>query len=349
MEWIEKALWPSVVLLLQIILILANMWVFKKLKTVHSEGNVVKNSINIFVVLVGTLAFILTLPIENALKGQIVTFLGILVSAGIALSSTTLLGNLFAGIMNQSMNRFRNGDLIKMGEIRGRVVRTGSFHAEIQLEDSNFMTIPNIYIANHPVKLIRKSNTVISTTVSLGYDVPRHTIVDALKEAALVTGLTDPYVYITQLGDFSVSYKIHGFLNDSSKFFSTASQLNAHVMDKLHEQQIEIVSPTFMNQRRADETIFIPKRKPVEKPGDVTESPEELIFDEAIKSEKIEKKKDFLIRVDEHIQKMKEQLKETEDEAKVADLKKRIEHNEQLKAKIEESIKEHKEENNGPA
>ena len=349
MEWIEKAIWPAVILILQVVLILANIWVFKRLKSVRSEGNVVKNSINIFVVLVGTLAFILALDIEPGLKGNIVTFLGILISAGIALSSTTILGNLFAGIMNQSMSRFRNGDLIKMEEIQGRVVKAGSFHTEIQLEDSNFMTIPNLYIANHPVKLIRKSNTVISTTVSLGYDVPRHTIVDALKEAALVTGLTDPYVYITQLGDFSVSYKIHGFLSDSSKFFSTASQLNAHVMDKLHEQNIEIVSPTFMNQRRADETIFIPKRKAVGKPLDATENPEERIFDEAIKSEKIEKKKDFLISVDEHIQKMKEQLKETDDEGKIADLKKRIERNEQLKAKIEESIKEHKQADNGPS
>lgn len=123
------------------------------------------------------------------------------------------------------MNRYRNGDLIKIGDLHGRVTKTNIFHVEIQLEDSNFTSIPNLYIATHPVKLIRKVDSVISTTISLGYDVPRTRIEATLIKAAITTGLTDPYVYITDLGDFSVSYKIHGFLKDSNKYFSTNSLL----------------------------------------------------------------------------------------------------------------------------
>ena len=241
---------PASIIVVLILLLLINSWIFRKIKSIKLYTNILKNSIAAFVLFAGVIVLILSFPIDKALKGQILSFLAIIVSAGIALSSTTVLGNLIAGIMNNSMNRFRNGDLIKIGDLQGRVTKKSIFHTEIQLEDSNFITIPNLYIATNPVKLTRKTNTVISTSVSLGYDVPRTKIEESLKEAAVLTGLKDPYVYIANLGDYSVLYKIHGFLDDSSKYFSTTSLLNAKVIDVLHQKNIEIVSPTFMYQSK---------------------------------------------------------------------------------------------------
>ena len=282
---LETLLGSFAVVMVLVVLLILNSWIFKKIKSIKSYGNVIKNSITTFILFVGILVFILSLPIDKTLKGQILSFLAIIISAGIALSSTTVLGNLIAGIMNNSMNRFRNGDLIKIGDLQGRVTKKSIFHTEIQLEDSNFITIPNLYIATNPVKLTRKTDTVISTSVSLGYDIPRTKIEESLKEAAVSTGLTDPYVYITNLGDYSVLYKIHGFLEDSSKYFSTNSLLNANVMDVLHKKKIEIVSPTFMNQRNANEMTFIPKEILKNEISNDKQLPEDLVFDEAIKSE----------------------------------------------------------------
>lgn len=285
----KSLLEPITIIVIVVFIIIINSWTFKKIKTAKSYGNVLKNSIAISVILIGLLVFIFSFPIDKTLKGQILSFLAIIISAGIALSSTTVLGNLIAGIMNNSMNRFRNGDLIKIGELQGRVTKKSVFHTEIQLEDSNFITIPNLYIAINPVKLTRKTDTVISTSISLGYDIPRTKIEASLKEAAVTTGLTDPYVYITKLGDYSVSYKIHGFLEDSSKYFNTISLLNANVMDVLHKKKIEIVSPTFMNQRNTNEQIFIPNEVVINKKSKASNSPEDLVFHEAIKSEQVEK------------------------------------------------------------
>jgi len=336
----ELLIEPTVVLFVLIILLIFNSWIFKRIKSTTSNGNITKGAISFFLVLIGVLALILVLPIDKALKGQILGFLGIIISAGIALSSTTVLGNMIAGIMNNSMNRFRNGDLIKIGDLHGRVIRKSIFHTEIQLEDSNFITIPNLYIANNPVKLTRKTNTVISASVSLGYDISRKKIEEALRDAANETGLSDPYVYITNLGDFSVVYKIHGFLEDSSKYFSTTSLLNAKVMDKLHAEKIEIVSPTFMNQRRVDEKEFIPMQvvketEPVDK-----KSPEDLIFDEAIKSEKLETKKDYLKEIDKKQVVLKEKLKELKDDKEIEKVISAIKRNDEMKERIEKSIKE---------
>tara|TARA_R110001592_G_scaffold17135_14_gene72655 strand:- start:18005 stop:18931 length:927 start_codon:yes stop_codon:yes gene_type:complete len=288
---------PIIIFVILVFLLIINSWVFNKIKIIKSYGVVIKNIVSIFIVLIGLLFFIFSFPIDKTLKGQILSFLAIIISAGIALSSTTILGNLIAGIMNNSMKRFRNGDLIKIEELQGRVTKRSIFHTEIQLEDSNFITIPNLYIATNPVKLTRKTDTVISTTVSLGYDISRIKIEESLKEAAFLSGLTNPYVYISNLGDYAVLYKIHGFLEDSSKYFSTISLLNANVMDVLHKEKIEIVSPTFMNQRSVSEKSFIPKDVLKKEVLEEQQLPENLVFDEAIKSEKIEQEKDEIDKI----------------------------------------------------
>lgn len=283
---------PIVIFIILVFLLLINAWIFNTIKIVKAYGTVLKNIVSIFIVLIGLLFFIFSFPVDKTLKGEILSFLAIILSAGIALSSTTILGNLIAGIMNNSMKRFRNGDLIKIGELQGRVIKKSIFHTEIQLEDSNYITIPNLYIATNPVKLTRKTDTVISTTISLGYDISRTKIEKSLKEAAFLSGLTNPYVYITSLGDYSVVYKIHGFLDDSSKYFSSISLLNANVMDVLHQKKIEIVSPTFMNQRNVTDKEFIPKEILKNEISKKEQLPENLVFDEAIKSGEIQEKKD---------------------------------------------------------
>ena len=65
------------------------------------------------IVLLGLFLAIGLLPIEHEVKGQILSLLGVLISAIIALSSTTLVGNAMAGIMLRLMHEFRAGDFIE--------------------------------------------------------------------------------------------------------------------------------------------------------------------------------------------------------------------------------------------
>ncbi|MGF7139863.1 mechanosensitive ion channel domain-containing protein [Roseimarinus sediminis] len=341
-EILRSMLKPAVIVFIIALLLVFNSWIFKRFKSDSSTGNIIRRSVALLIVLTGLLIFLLSLPIDKTTKGQILSLLGIIISAGIALSSTTILGNMIAGFMNSSMKRFRNGDLINIGAYTGRVTRKSIFHTELQLEDSNFITIPNLFIAGNIVKLTRKSNSVISTEVSLGYDIERSKIEEALKEAALATGLTDPYVYITNLGDYSVVYKIHGFLDDSNKFFSTRSLLNAMVMDHLHKSGIEIVSPTFMNQRRIDEKTFIPYTASEDKSTTTAEeaTPEELIFDEAIKSEAVENKRDYIKKIQEKQEALKAKLKDAKNTKEKDQLSQKIERYEKEIGKIQQHIEQ---------
>lgn len=114
---------------------------------------------------------IMVLPITEVSRAQLLSLLGIVLSAAIALSSTTLLGNIMAGVMLRAVRAFRAGDFIRSGEHFGRVSERGLFHVEIQTQDRDLTTLPNIYLATNPVTVINKKRTIVSATLSLGYDV----------------------------------------------------------------------------------------------------------------------------------------------------------------------------------
>ncbi|MCP4703874.1 MAG: mechanosensitive ion channel, partial [candidate division Zixibacteria bacterium] len=159
---------------------------------------------------VALLLIILAMPINDSARGQLLSLIGIIFSAAIALSSTTFIGNAFAGMMLRAIRSFRSGDFIKVGNFFGRVSERGLFHIEIQTEDRDLITMPNLFIVTNPVRVTRSSGTIVSAEVSLGYDISHLTIEKLLLEAAKNTELDEPFVQIVSLGDFSVTYRIAG-------------------------------------------------------------------------------------------------------------------------------------------
>ena len=239
---------------------------------------------------VALLVVLFVLPIDATDRGQILSLLGIVISAAVALSATTLLGNIMAGLMLRAVRGYRIGDFIRTGGHFGRVSERGLFHTEIQTEDRELTTIPNLFLVREPMTTVRSSGTIISASVSLGYDVPRTRIEELLLAAAGDCGLEDPFVRIDGLGDFSVSYRIAGLLREIKTLLTTQSRLRAAVLDRLHEGGVEIVSPSFMNQRQLD-----PRRPVIPEPvvaaaaaATVSAEQESVVFDKAEEAETIE-------------------------------------------------------------
>ena len=132
--------------------------------------------ITLLLSLVGLIAIIVALPLKESTTGQLLSLLGLLLSAAIALSSTTLLGNILAGLMLRAIKNFRPGDFVRIGEHFGRVSERGLFHIEIQTEDRDLTTLPNLHLVTNPVKVIRSSGALITAEVSLGYDIQRKVV-----------------------------------------------------------------------------------------------------------------------------------------------------------------------------
>lgn len=294
----------------------------------------------IILFLIGFIGFIsiIIAPLPADLQKEVLSLLGIVLSATFALASTTFLGNALAGIMNRITNSCEPGDFIRVGEYSGRISDRGLFHIELQTEDRDLTTLPNLFLANNPVKVIRNSGTIISATASLGYDVPRQKIKTVLLEAAQAAELNDPFVYITELGDFSISYKVHGVLADTKRVFTAKSKLFAMMLDKLHEAEIEIVSPSFMNQRQVNDTLFIPEESKNEGKTSLSENPEAIMFDKAEQASSVEQQKQRMTVLENKLSELTQKMKDAPNQKAKDAIAEQIKLVEELKSKTQDRL-----------
>ena len=246
-------------------------------------------------VLLAVLLLIMFMPFNAELRSDLFSLYGLIISATIALSSTTLVGNVMAGIMLKAIGNCRPGDYVTIGDYFGRISEMDLLHTEIQTEQRDLTTLPNLYLVTHPVRVMQTSGTILTVDLSLGYDVSRHRIEKALVKAATDAGLESPFVQIVELGDFSVSYRISGLLTDIAHLIEKRRELRARTVDELHAEGIEIVSPTFMNQRQFDsrETFIPDEQQPPAASADNT-VPDAIVFDKATKAESLEKLRKML-------------------------------------------------------
>ena len=258
------------------------------------------------------LAVILAVPMGTETRGQLLGLLGLLVSATIALGSSSILGNAMAGIMLKVVRNFRSGDFVSVGEHLGRVTERGLFHTEIQTPERDLMTLPNLYLATTPVQVARSSGTMVSATCSLGYDIHHTRAEELLLQAVAAAGLEDGFVQVLELGDFSVTFKVAGLLKDVKTLLTARSRLRIAMLDALHEGGVEIVSPSFRNVRNYDtDQPFIPARPQLAAVRTKNAVPVDVVFDKAEEAES-------LVTLEKRREKLQQELKEVRQAAKDA-------------------------------
>jgi len=254
---------------------------------------------------VGLIAVILTLPIDKegdaTLRLQLLSLIGILLSAAIALSSTTFIGNIMAGIMLKTIRSARPGDFVTIGELTGRITEMDLLHTEVQTEFRDLVTVPNLNMVTQPIKVVRASGTIITAELSLGYDVPHARVGELLNAAAANAGLKDSFVHVRELGDFAVTYRVAGLLEDVHSLISARSRLRVAALEALHGAGIEIVSPNFMNTRAlAPDARVVPQvlRSPAAADGGEAEA---IAFDKADEAASVEEIKKEIEALDKEL------------------------------------------------
>lgn len=307
---------PSLVITLAIIAVvvlvlwIVNWFLLCRNRNIGEDERFPRRIVMGVLVLLACIAVLLGVPIDNDIRTQLIGLLGLLLSVVIALSSTTFVANAMAGLMLRAVRSFRSGDFIQVGEQFGRVTERGLFHIEIQTEDRDLTTLPNLYLVSNPVKVVRYSGTVVSATVSLGYDVPHKQVVSLLTDAAKDAELQEPFVQVMDLADFSVTYRIAGFLTEVKQLLTVRSNLRAKVLTTLHGAGIEIVSPNFVTQRRLREAErVLPSDASAPPTPDVDQIPEERIFDKAEHAEELERLQLERAKVETRIGELEERLK----------------------------------------
>ena len=189
-------------------------------------------------------------------------FVGLIVSLG----SSTVIGNIIAGLVITYMRPFKMGDRIKLNDTTGDIIEKTPLVTRIRTPKNEVVTVPNSFIMSaHTVNYstsAREYGLIIHSEVSIGYDVPWRQVNQILIDAALNTpGVVDdprPFVLETSLSDWYPVYQINAYIKEAHKMAQIYSDLHQTIQDKFNEAGIEIMSPHYMAVRDGNETT-IPK------------------------------------------------------------------------------------------
>ena len=180
-------------------------------------------------------------------------FVGLIVSLG----SSTVIGNIIAGLVITYMRPFKLGDRIKLNDTTGNVVEKTPLVTRIRTPKNEVVTIPKSFImSSHTVNFsqsARDYGLIIHSEVSIGYDVPWRLVNKLLIEAALNTpGVVDdprPFVLSTSLSDWYPVYQVNAYIKDAERLAQIYSDLHQNIQDRFNAEGVEIMSPHYMAVR----------------------------------------------------------------------------------------------------
>ena len=158
--------------------------------------------------------------------------------------------------------------------------------------------------------------------------------------AGLDAGLEEPFVLVHELLDHAVAYRVCGFLPSIKNLLSARSNLRKTVLQQMHGNGIEIVSPNFMNQRQLDPAKKVIPDQPVlhdqRAQEAVSQAPEEKIFDKAVEAASIEELKLKYASTQEEIEAAQAALQKADTDGREALARKisELERREQLYARM---------------
>ena len=191
-------------------------------------------------------------------------FIGIIISLG----SSSIIGNIMAGMVITYMRPFRIGDFIKYGDIEGFVIEKTVLVTRIKTRKNNVITIPNSNLMSSQTTNFtfsaRNYGIVVHTKVTIGYDMPWQKIRQLLLDAAHATkGLKqhpEPFVLVTTLDDFYVEYELNAYTTDYQRLPAIYSDLHHNILDSFHSNGVEIMSP-HIYAHRTNLELQIPKEQ----------------------------------------------------------------------------------------
>ena len=199
---------------------------------------------------------------KNGVFQGISVFVGLIISLG----SSTVIGNVIAGLVITYLRPFKLGDRIQLNDTTGNVIEKTPLVTRIKTPKNEVVTIPNSFImSSHTVNYsasAREYGLIIHSEVTIGYDVPWRQVHQLLIEAALNTpGVIDdprPFVLETSLSDWYPVYQINAYIREADKLAQIYSDLHQNIQDRFNEAGIEIMSPHYMAMRDGNEST-IPK------------------------------------------------------------------------------------------
>jgi small-conductance mechanosensitive channel len=221
----------------------------------------------IFTLLTWALGAALAYPYLPGSSSEAFKGVSVLLGVMITLGSAGLITQAMSGLVVVYSRSLRRGDFVDVNGVQGVVTEMTALAIKVVDVRNEEITIPNAVVVSSPIRnytrLGGSDGTLLTTRVSIGYDVPWRQVQGLLIAAARKTsGVRDtpaPYVYQRALSDFYVEYELFASLADPWQRVPSLSELHARILDEFNEHGVQIMSPHYFGQPK--HAVVVPKEQ----------------------------------------------------------------------------------------
>jgi small-conductance mechanosensitive channel len=204
-------------------------------------------------------------------KSQFFRGFSLFIGAMVTFSSGGAISNVLAGIVLTYTRAFREGDVVRIENVFGTVTEKTLLSSRITTIGCEQVTIPNgkvlssaiINYSTHP----GREAVSVSVGATIGYDVDWRTIHKLMLEGARRTPQIRedpaPRVLEASFGNYSVEYELRAWAASAEGIFETYAALRRNILDAFNEAGVEIMTPTILAHRDANDLAVPEERFPV--------------------------------------------------------------------------------------
>ncbi len=209
-----------------------------------------------------SLMFVMIWPLLPNSNSEIFQGVSVFIGVIVSLGSTSIIGNVMAGMVMTYMRPFRIGDFLKVGDTEGEVIEKTMLVTRIRTRKNEVITIQNSSLMGSQTSnftvAAHNYGIIVHTKVTIGYDVPWQTVKEIMEGAAFETlGVLHhpkPFMLTTSLDDFYVEYEINVYTKDAKNLARIYSDLHQNLLRRFFEANVEIMSPHIYARRDGIDT-----------------------------------------------------------------------------------------------
>lgn len=191
--------------------------------------------------------FLLAVAASGLAVDRITVILGAL-GVGIGLGLQGIVNNFVSGVILIFDRPLRIGDIVDIGDKRGRVKEIGIRTSTLLTDDGAEVIIPNGDVLSHNIINWTLSNNHVRQTLSFTFDKPANKEaikVDEIKEIILknsnVIPHKDPEIIIDTMSAKNMDLKIYFWIKEFTKGITTTAEVKAEVYQYLENKGVTFV------------------------------------------------------------------------------------------------------------
>ena len=198
----------------------------------------------------------------DAFKG-----VSVLVGLMLTLGSAGLITQAMSGLVVVYSRSCQKGDFVDINGVQGVVTEVAALATKVVNVNNEEITIPNSVVVSSPIrnfsKLGARQGTLLTTRVTLGYEVPwrqaHALLLGAARKTAEIRDVPAPYVYQRALSDFYVEYELFASIDEPARRIPVLSALHASILDEFNQHGVQIMSPHYLGQPQ--QPLVVPEER----------------------------------------------------------------------------------------